>query len=267
MTTMLSHADMVKERRQQASAIMKEIHRNESPGIDLGKKVSIPRDIMLEELSLLSNRGARLFKMRQRRSDKYTYENLHFLSSKPRNRSEVIQCFPLDAGSMEAGQQHTPTTPPNTPDPRSPPNPETIAPGYSGPLKTIPPEKFNTTSVPKYYQSPWIEAISNDPELLEALYPKLFKPEAKPELPNFKSFNRVATPFGGFERASKLVKFKVPDFNFLLLNDPRFMVLANPLSTRRSFNRTPKGWTSENIPIMITIQPAQVNGVPETEDL
>lgn len=78
---------------------------------------------------------------------------------------------------------------------------------------------------------------------------------------------RVATPFGGFERASKLVKFKVPDFNFLLLNDPRFMVLANPLSTRRTFNRTPKGWTSENIPIMITIQPTEVNGVPETDDL
>lgn len=59
----------------------------ESSQMDLGKKVSIPRDIMLEELSLLSNRGARLFKMRQKRSDKYTYENLHFLSSKPRNVS------------------------------------------------------------------------------------------------------------------------------------------------------------------------------------
>ncbi|KAJ6668842.1 hypothetical protein lerEdw1_012328 [Lerista edwardsae] len=162
----------------------------ESTELDLGKKVSIPRDIMLEELSLLSNRGARLFRMRQRRSDKYTYENLHFLSSKPRHHSEVMQCVQLNANGMDAGQQHAPMTPPNTPDPRSPLNPENIAPGYSGPLKTIPPEKFNTTSVPKYYQSPWIEAISNDPELLEALYPKLFKPEAMPELPNFKSFNR-----------------------------------------------------------------------------
>jgi hypothetical protein len=47
-------------------------------GMDLGKKVSIPRDIMLEELSHLSNRGARLFKMRQRRSDKYTFENFQY---------------------------------------------------------------------------------------------------------------------------------------------------------------------------------------------
>ncbi|XP_034257411.1 myozenin-2 [Pantherophis guttatus] len=264
---MLSHSDMIKERKQQASAIMKEIQLNESSQMDLGKKVSIPRDIMLEELSLLSNRGARLFKMRQKRSDKYTYENLHFLSSTPRNRNEIIQCVQLDAHGMEPSHLNAPMTPPNTPDPRGPPNPETIAPGYSGPLKTIPPEKFNTTSVPKYYQSPWIEAISNDPELLEALYPKLFKPEAIPELPNFKSFNRVATPFGGFEKASKLIKYKVPDFNFLLLNDPRFMLLANPLSTRRSFNRTPKGWITENIPIMITIQPTEVNGVPETDDL
>lgn len=44
--------------------------------MDLGKKLSIPKDIMLEELSLQSNRGSRLFKMRQRRSEKYTFESI-----------------------------------------------------------------------------------------------------------------------------------------------------------------------------------------------
>lgn len=44
--------------------------------MDLGKKVSVPKDIMLEELSLASNRGSRLFKMRQRRSEKYTFESI-----------------------------------------------------------------------------------------------------------------------------------------------------------------------------------------------
>lgn len=44
--------------------------------MDLGKKLSVPKDIMLEELSLLSNRGSRLFKMRQRRSEKYTFESI-----------------------------------------------------------------------------------------------------------------------------------------------------------------------------------------------
>lgn len=45
--------------------------------VDLGKKVSVPKDIMLEELSLPSNRGSRLFKMRQKRSEKYTFESVH----------------------------------------------------------------------------------------------------------------------------------------------------------------------------------------------
>lgn len=49
-------------------------------GMNLGKKVSIPRDIMIEELSHFGNRGARLFKMRQRRSDKYTFENFQYES-------------------------------------------------------------------------------------------------------------------------------------------------------------------------------------------
>ncbi|KAM4834204.1 myozenin-2 isoform 2-T2 [Thomomys bottae] len=236
-------------------------------GMDLGKKVSIPRDIMLEELSHLSNRGARLFKMRQRRSDKYTFENFQYESRAQINHNIAMQNGKLDGTAMEAGLQQAPLTPPNTPDPRSPPNPESIAPGYSGPLKEIPPERFNTTAVPKYYQSPWEQAIGDDPELLEALYPKLFKPEGKAELPDYRSFNRVATPFGGFEKASKMVKFKVPDFELLLLTDPRFMAFANPLSGRRSFNRTPKGWISENIPIVITSEPAEDEAVPESEDL
>lgn len=45
--------------------------------VDLGKKVSVPKDIMLEELSLTSNRGSRLFKKRQKRSEKYTFESVH----------------------------------------------------------------------------------------------------------------------------------------------------------------------------------------------
>lgn len=44
--------------------------------MDLGKKVSVPKDIMLDELSFASNRGSRLFKMRQRRSEKYTFESI-----------------------------------------------------------------------------------------------------------------------------------------------------------------------------------------------
>uniref|UniRef100_A0A452EEA3 Myozenin 2 n=2 Tax=Caprinae TaxID=9963 RepID=A0A452EEA3_CAPHI len=266
---MLSHNTMVKQRKDRAfkNAYLRVFHAHEYYVMHLGKKVSIPRDIMLEELSHLSNRGARLFKMRQRRSDKYTFENFRYETKAQINHNIAMQNEKLDGINLESGSQQAPFTPPNTPDPRSPPNPENIAPGYSGPLKEIPPERFNTTAVPKYYQSPWEQAISNDPELLEALYPKFFKPEGKAELPDYRSFNRVATPFGGFEKASKMVKFKVPDFDLLLLTDPRFMAFTNPLSGRRSFNRTPKGWISENIPIVITTEPTEDNTIPESEDL
>uniref|UniRef100_A0A3Q3DGS1 Myozenin 2a n=1 Tax=Hippocampus comes TaxID=109280 RepID=A0A3Q3DGS1_HIPCM len=44
--------------------------------VDLGKKVSVPQDIMVEELALASNRGSQLFKRRQKRSEKYTFENV-----------------------------------------------------------------------------------------------------------------------------------------------------------------------------------------------
>lgn len=62
--------------------------------------------------------------------------------------------------------------------------------GYSGPLKEVPPERFNTTAVPRSYQSPWEQAVSDHPELLEALYPRLLTPEGRAELPDYRSFNR-----------------------------------------------------------------------------
>nr|XP_061794655.1 myozenin-1-like [Nerophis lumbriciformis] len=42
---------------------------------DLGRKIGTPKDIMLEELSLLKNRGSKMFKMRQQRVEKFIYEN------------------------------------------------------------------------------------------------------------------------------------------------------------------------------------------------
>ncbi|XP_077351663.1 myozenin-1a [Festucalex cinctus] len=42
---------------------------------DLGRKIGTPKDIMLEELALLKNKGSKMFKMRQQRVDKFIYEN------------------------------------------------------------------------------------------------------------------------------------------------------------------------------------------------
>lgn len=44
--------------------------------LDLGKKISVPRDVMMEELNLLSNRGSRMFQERQKRVEKFTLEGV-----------------------------------------------------------------------------------------------------------------------------------------------------------------------------------------------
>uniref|UniRef100_A0A8C6EHM0 Myozenin 3 n=1 Tax=Microcebus murinus TaxID=30608 RepID=A0A8C6EHM0_MICMU len=44
------------------------------PSLDLGKKLSVPQDLMMEELSLRNNRGSLLFQKRQRRVQKFTFE-------------------------------------------------------------------------------------------------------------------------------------------------------------------------------------------------
>lgn len=47
----------------------------EASEFDLGTKISTPKDVMLEELSLLKNKGSKMFKMRQLRVEKFIYEN------------------------------------------------------------------------------------------------------------------------------------------------------------------------------------------------
>lgn len=44
-------------------------------GLNLGKKISVPKDLMMEELNLTSNRGSRMFQERQKRAEKFTLEN------------------------------------------------------------------------------------------------------------------------------------------------------------------------------------------------
>jgi len=44
-------------------------------GFSLGKKISVPKDVMIEELNLTSNRGSRMFQERLRRAEKFTLEN------------------------------------------------------------------------------------------------------------------------------------------------------------------------------------------------
>lgn len=45
-------------------------------GLNLGKKISVPKDVMMEELNLSSNRGSRMFQERQKRVERFTLENI-----------------------------------------------------------------------------------------------------------------------------------------------------------------------------------------------
>lgn len=55
--------------------------------LNLGKKISVPKDVMMEELNLPNrNRGSRMFQERQKRVEKYTLENY---ANDPQNNNYV----------------------------------------------------------------------------------------------------------------------------------------------------------------------------------
>ncbi|XP_059189160.1 myozenin-2b [Centropristis striata] len=213
--------------------------------MDLGKKLSTPKDIMLEELSLLSNRGSRLFKMRQRRSEKYTFESIQ-------NEANALL-----NNDISAENTHTVEIKVDAPADGSTANPEITVSDTTA-------EKSNATSMPKSYHSPWEQAILNDPDLAETLKLAMSAPDPRQDLPQYKSFNRVATPFGGFEKAPRGITFKLPEVD---LNPPSFPELQEPGAKRPTFNRTAQGWISEGTHLIlpaITLEPVQV---PESDDL
>lgn len=43
--------------------------------LNLGKKINVPRDIMIEELQTPSNRGSRMFQERMKRAQMFAQEN------------------------------------------------------------------------------------------------------------------------------------------------------------------------------------------------
>ncbi|XP_023276884.1 myozenin-2-like [Seriola lalandi dorsalis] len=257
------------ERKIQAAAICKEVQAQEDIEMDLGKKMSVPKEIMLEELSLASNRGSRLFKMRQRRSEKYTFESVRNENNKQLNNAVISQTENENAADSHSGQNNLGVDqPPNvqsdTQDTGMVPNPEIIAPGYGGPLKDIPTEKFNCTAVPKSYHSPWEQAIISDPALADTLISRMPEPEARPEIPGYKSFNRVATPFGGFNKTPRPAPIKPLQVEPL----PDFPELQGETAVNRpSFNRSALGWVSAGGPVILPTVPLEPVLIPESEDL
>ncbi|XP_061686744.1 myozenin-2b [Syngnathoides biaculeatus] len=233
------------EKKKHAAAICREVHSGEGDAMDLGKKHSTPKDIMLEELSLLSNRGSRLFKMRQRRSEKYTFESIRNEANAQLNNDILAQSAHMIEIKVDAPTNgHTS-------------NPEEAVPDANA-------ETLNAPPMPKCYQSPWEEAIINDPGLADTFKVRMPPVDPRPELPEYKSFNRVATPYGGFEKAPRGITFKLPELD---LNPPKYPELQQPGLKRPTFNRSAQGWISEGTHLILPTITLESIQVPESEDL
>ncbi|XP_058025694.1 myozenin-3 isoform X1 [Ahaetulla prasina] len=258
------------EQYEPIKAIVKDIHGEEAPELDLGKKVSTPQDLMMEELSLSINRGSRLYQQRQKRVQRFVLENpagykidsnMAGGGSHPEyNGMETTkgwrsahstkgkENYQNDINYMEGSGKRGPPQVPQKTDKvlrmSKSLNPSAIAPGYSGPLKEVPPEKFNRTAIPKGYRSPWREFFCNADYQVDV---KNHLPEPrKVNNLDIRNFNRTPTPFGG-----PLLIDAFPGFDgFVPLADAMNDVML--LSERPSFNRTPQGW---------------IHVMPESEDL
>ncbi|XP_060000015.1 myozenin-3 isoform X2 [Lagenorhynchus albirostris] len=171
------------------------------PLLDLGKKLSVPQDLMMEELSLRNNRGSLLFQKRQRRVQKFTFEfaasprapvagsakekvtgtaepGMVANSSEGQNYRSELHIFPTSGhGGPEDAQ-------PTAARPVSAHSPSALAPGYAEPLKGVPPEKFNHTAIPKGYSCPWQEFLSYQDHLGEGR-------SHTPSLAEYRNFNNV----------------------------------------------------------------------------
>uniref|UniRef100_A0A3B4UPQ9 Myozenin 1b n=1 Tax=Seriola dumerili TaxID=41447 RepID=A0A3B4UPQ9_SERDU len=208
----------------------------EASELDLGTKIKTPKDVMLEELSLLSNKGSKMFRMRQQRVDKFivTNENMQNL-------------------------QNLLMSPPPVP-----PKPEM-------PKEEVDEEAEKEKRRKEYvrtYVSPWERAMKGNEELTATMKAAMPGPiQSHPDLPHYKSFNRMALPFGGYDKASKMLTFELPELNVATEEPEPVPNLQADIRSRPSFNRTPIGWvcSEDNSHIHMDLDNITFDG--ETDDL
>uniref|UniRef100_A0A8C5JV32 Myozenin 1 n=1 Tax=Jaculus jaculus TaxID=51337 RepID=A0A8C5JV32_JACJA len=260
-------------KRRKSSKLIMELTGGgrESSGLNLGKKISVPRDVMLEELSLLTNRGSKMFKLRQMRVEKFIYENhpdvfsdssMKFIPTVGGQLGTAGQGFSYSktsggghaGGSGSAGQygsDHHHQGSGSGVGGAGGPGGQPGRGGAAGTAGAGEPGSDGQTggegkhiTVFKTYISPWDRAMGVDPQQKVELGIDLMAYGAKAELPKYKSFNRTAMPYGGYEKASKRMTFQMPKFDLgPLLSEPLVLYNQN-LSNRPSFNRTPIPWLS-----------------------
>ncbi|XP_036407045.1 myozenin-1-like [Megalops cyprinoides] len=224
----------------------------EATEFDLGTKIKAPKDLMLEELSLLKNKGSKMFKMRQQRVERFIYENNpDLLNESMQNLQNLV---PSLGGQVTDGAPNDPNAP------ISETNGDGVDPAQEK-------EKKRHEYV-KTYISPWERAMKGDTELTATMKLKMPGPHVFQELPKYKSFNRTALPFGGFEKASQLMTFQMPDLDVAPEELEPAVVYHLDINSRPSFNRTPIPWvcTSEHSDVLME----HLDTIPfdgETDDL
>ncbi|GAB1301773.1 Myozenin-3 [Apodemus speciosus] len=266
-----------KEQREPAMAVPGDL-AEPVPSLDLGKKLSVPQDLMIEELSLRNNRGSLLFQKRQRRVQKFTFELSEslqdILAGSARGKVSGRASQAKVPNGLEEQNHHTETHvfQGSPGDPRiahlgaagtqSIRSPSALAPelegrsgdrtqawpvtnaspppGYAEPLKGVPPEKFNHTAIPKGYRCPWQEFVSYRD------YPSGGRSHT-PILRDYhyRNFNKTPVPFGGAHVGEATFHTGAP---FI----PEPFSGLELLRLRPSFNRVAQGW---------------VRKLPESEEL
>ncbi|XP_040032567.1 myozenin-1b isoform X2 [Gasterosteus aculeatus] len=212
----------------------------EASELDLGTKIKTPKDTMLEELSLNSNKGSKMFKKRQQRVEKFIVTNEN------KNFQNLLTCPPPVAPKPEKAKEEVVDV-------------------------TMDEEAEKEKRRKEYagtYISPWERAMKGNEELTATLKAAMPGPiQQHQELPLYKSFNRTALPFGGVEKVPRALTFELEELQ-VASEDPD--ATAGPqadIRSRPSFNRTPIGWvcSEDNPNIHMDLDNIPFDG--ETDDL
>ncbi|XP_072293081.1 myozenin-1a [Eucyclogobius newberryi] len=285
-------------------------HEQEPKGseLDLGIKVRTPKDIMLEELSLMKNKGSKMFKMRQKRVERFIYENNPdiFTSDSMDHLQKFVggqfggqmmnaggQLISHQSGTIHLGNQQFGNIAPVPP-----PKPGSKGAGGAGgaggvgdalnagglggeggehgkdgeesqwsPLKGGGSDEKKHVLYVKTYMSPWEKAMKGDENLIATLKSEMPGPIKYKDFPKYRSFNRSAIPFGGFEKANQFLKFQLPDPEATKQEPEPAMVYQHEIGCRPSFNRTPIGWVCSGEPSSIHMETDAVPFDGETDEL
>ncbi|KAL2102219.1 hypothetical protein ACEWY4_001387 [Coilia grayii] len=213
----------------------------EANEFDLGTKIKTPKEVMLEELTLMKGKGSRMFQMRQQRVERFIISDENM-----QNLQDLVPTLGCDF------------LPPVPPKPEPQPVKEEVDHAAE--------KERRRREYVKTYISPWERAMKDNEELRATMQAKMPGPQVHQDLPKFKSFNRLAMPFGGFEKGSKLLTFQPPELK--TPEDPEPVpVLQCDIRSRPSFNRTPIGWVCNDDQTHIHMELDAIPFDGETDDL